>query len=555
MTRTTTRILAGIAALALGSLTACTAAAPGENATPSTPTSSSPATVIQDTASGQEAASAIMADNLAYEAASIEYDEAGATAIDLSSPTTADGVRADGDTITIAAAGSYLLSGALEGQVVVAVEGEGLVQLVLDGASITSSTGAAISVTDAESVAVILADGSTNALTDAAAYADTTSENAANAALYSTADLTIGGAGALTVTGNANDGIGAKDGLVILDGTIAVSAVDDGIRGKDYAVLLGGTVSITAGGDGLKSDNEDDTTAGYAYLQGGQLDITAGDDGIDVFTDVVIDGATVIVSAVDDGVHGEQIAAMTAGALTVTQSEEGFEAQTVLIAGGAMDITATDDGINASEADVNPSTPSLTISDGTVVVDANGDGLDANGPLTITGGTTVVSGPTNDGNGAIDADGAISVTGGTLFAAGSSGMAMAPGEGSQTFVSASFDTQQAGSVVQVVKDDEVVASFASPKAFANVLFTSPDLTDGEYQIYVGGTPSGDDLGGFTSGGERGSAASVATVTANEAAGGMGPGGGFPGGGERGRPGDSGAPGDGGMGEPPARPSR
>ena len=37
----------------------------------------------------------------------------------------------------------------------------------------------------------------------------------ANAALFSAADTTITGTGALTVTGNAFDGIAAKDGLVI----------------------------------------------------------------------------------------------------------------------------------------------------------------------------------------------------------------------------------------------------------------------------------------------------------------------------------------------------
>lgn len=209
-----------------------------------------------------------------------------------------------------------------------------------------------------------------------------------------------------------------------------------------------------------------------------------------------------------------------------------------------MEITAADDGINASEADVNAAAPSVTISGGSVVVNAEGDGLDANGPLTITGGTTVVAGPTNDGNGAIDADGAISVTGGVLFAAGSSGMAMTPGDGSQNFVSAAFDQQAAGTVVQVVKDGEALASFTSPKAFAHVLYTAPELADGTYEISVGGTPSGDALGGFTTGGELGSATSIASVSANEASRGMGPGGGGKGG-----------PRDSEMGEPPARPNR
>ena len=39
--------------------------------------------------------------------------------------------------------------------------------------------------------------------------------------------------GGLTVSGNFNDGIASKDGLIIAGGVIQVTAVDDGIRGKD----------------------------------------------------------------------------------------------------------------------------------------------------------------------------------------------------------------------------------------------------------------------------------------------------------------------------------
>ena len=81
---------------------------------------------------------------------------------------------------------------------------------------------------------VVLADGSENTLSDTDSYAD---DAEANAALYSAGDLTIGGSGALTVTGNGNDAIAGKDGLVVEGGNITVEAADDGIRGKDYLVV------------------------------------------------------------------------------------------------------------------------------------------------------------------------------------------------------------------------------------------------------------------------------------------------------------------------------
>lgn len=53
-----------------------------------------------------------------------------------------------------------------------------------------------------------------------------------NAALYSSADLTVAGTGSLIVRGNGNDGIASTDGLVLASGTVTVTAADDGIRGR-----------------------------------------------------------------------------------------------------------------------------------------------------------------------------------------------------------------------------------------------------------------------------------------------------------------------------------
>ena len=209
--------------------------------------------------------------NAEVETGDTSYDERDATAITLSgsgADSDSDAVTVESSTVTIAADGTYVLSGELTGQVVVDSAGDGVVRLVLDDASITSQTTAAIDVVDAQSVVVVLADGSTNALADAATYADT-SEDAPTGTLYSTADLTIGGTGSLAVTGNGNNGIVGKDGLVITGGTIDVTAVDDGILGKDYLVLTDGTVTVDAVGDAFRSDNTEDAGSGFVLVQGG----------------------------------------------------------------------------------------------------------------------------------------------------------------------------------------------------------------------------------------------------------------------------------------------
>jgi len=179
---------------------------------------------------------------------------------------------------------------------------------------------------------------------------------------------------------------------------------------------------------------------------------------------------------------------------------------------------------------------SLTISGGTVVVNADGDGLDSNGTATITGGTVVVNGPTNSGNGALDVDGTFEISGGVLLAAGSSGMAVAPSTDSeQGWIAASLTSSvDVGSVVQVVgADGDVVAAVEASKPFDSLVYSSVGITTGDtYSITVGGTASGDSVGGLTASGDATGSAEDSTVVAGEApAGGMG--GGMGGGGNAG----------------------
>ncbi len=137
---------------------------------------------------------------------------------------------------------------------------------------------------------------------------------------------------------------------------------------------------------------------------------------------------------------------------------------------------------------------SLTITGGTLVVDAEGDGLDSNGTVAMTGGTVVVDGPANSGNGALDVNGDFTVDGGTLVAAGSAGMVVSPSADSkQGWVSATLDNAvEAGTVIQIVNaDNEVIATYTTSKRVQNVLLSTADISSGEeYSIYTGGTASG-----------------------------------------------------------------
>ena len=155
----------------------------------------------------------------------------------------------------------------------------------------------------------------------------------------------------------------------------------------------------------------------------------------------------------------------------------------------------------------------------------------------MSGGTAVVNGPTNDGNGALDVDSTFDVSGGTILAAGASGMAMTPAATSaQSFVAFTFDsTQAAGTVVHILDaDGNELAAFESSKDFSSLVYASASLESGQtYSAATGGSVSGTTVGGLASAGSSDGSTVATTGVAGEAIAGMGgPGGG---GGMGGRP--------------------
>ncbi len=121
----------------------------------------------------------------------------------------------------------------------------------------------------------------------------------------------------------------------------------------------------------------------------------------------------------------------------------------------------------------------LYINGGYMAVNAAGDGIDVNGSIVMTGGDVIVNGPTNNGNGAMDYDGSFKITGGLLVAAGSSGMAQAPGNTStQNSLLVNLNTAQAtGSLFHIqTAAGKGILTFAPSKTYQSVAFSSPELT-------------------------------------------------------------------------------
>ena len=290
---------------------------------------------------------------------------------------TSDAVEVDGTTVTITRAGVYSLSGLLtDGQVIVDTGDEETVKIVLDDVTINNSSSAPIHILNAKKAVIILPDNTKNYLSDASEYVYTQSDqDEPNAALFSASDLTIAGSGTLTVNGNFNDGIASKDGLVIADATIVVTAIDDGMRGKDYIFVKSAEITVTAGGDGLKADNDKDTSKGFITIETGAFNISAGGDGIFAQTNILIvngnykiNSGTVMVGIIDEN-----------------NSAKGIKAAARLqIDGGSFVITALDDGLHSNV--------SIVINDGTFEIESGDDGMHADAELTINNGEINITG-------------------------------------------------------------------------------------------------------------------------------------------------------------------
>ena len=478
-----------------------------------------------------------------------EWKEDKAVAIELTgdgASCDSSGVTVSGGTVTIAEAGTYVLTGELTGSVAVNVGDDDKVQLVLSGVTISPASGAAILVENADKVFVTLAEGTENALS-CAAFDE---ESDIDAAVFARDDITFNGTGSLTIASGAH-GIVGKDDVKFASGSYTITAEKRGIDANDSVRIAGGSFTIAAGKDGIRAKHSEDTAKGYVIIFDGSFTITtasgaagapahsqgthgfgqqassadegsstsakgikasgdltilggtfaidAEDDGLHADQNLTIGGGSFTIASGDDGMHADAALTLTGGEITVSQSYEGLEGQTIVISGGDVTVTASDDGLNAAGGNdqsgygyydrfSGDSTGSLAISGGTLYVNAAGDGLDSNGDLTVTGGVIVVSGPTNSGNGALDYGerGTATITGGALIAAGASGMAENFGSAS-TQVSALVTLSGQGGEIRVTDaSGSVILSGTVDKGFDCVVVSCPEMTVGEsYTVSCG----------------------------------------------------------------------
>ena len=329
-------------------------------------------------------------------------------------------------------------------------------------------------------------------------------------------------------------------GFVYLsEARVKIEAVGDGISAGAWLQLQRGDYDLTCGGgfengeehsggmggpggmggrpwSSTRTDEDSVSCKGLKaatglVINGGAVKINSADDGIHSDLSLVINGGSVTLASGDDALHAEETLTVTNCTMEVSACYEGLEAHEIHITGGDLRLVCTDDGINAAGGNDDSvsggqdqmhgggpgrpggmggnSTGVVAISGGNLYLQASGDGIDANGSLSITGGYTVVCGPTRGDTAVLDYDNQATISGGTFIGTGSVMMAQTVTSASGQGVVAVYNQGgfPAGTKISLTEvSGKVLISYTPELPFQLVILTTPEMRAGtEYTLTVG----------------------------------------------------------------------
>lgn len=333
--------------------------------------------------------------------------------------------------------------------------------------------------------------------------------------------------------------LNGKDSVRIADGTFTLTCDEDGIHaGNDdqqdgYIYIEDGDIDISVGDDAMHAE-------GLLIITGGDIDISKSYEGIEGYK-ILVTGGDIDVAASDDGFnaaggssgssgdnkggsshgagdnkggfggdHGVDVNGNTPPARPDGNGQSGDrpnlpENEGQPESGGMPDGSGMPGGSGVSDGSDKSGGPAMggvgmdadcdayiLITGGTININADGDGIDTNGYLGISGGSVYVLGPSNSGNGALDYGIYAAIAGGEIVAVGGSGMAQGFGdESTQCSALVSFDEWiDAGETITLAgSDGKEVLSYKTGKKFNSVVISTSDMKQGETYTLTAGDQS------------------------------------------------------------------
>ena len=275
--------------------------------------------------------------------------------------------------------------------------------------------------------------------------------------------------------------------------------------------------TVTTGSDTESTSIKGLKASGELTILGGNFTIDSADDAVHSNASIIVKGGTFAIESGDDGFHADDTLTISSGTIDIKECYEGLEALHVKVEGGDLKMVCTDDGINAAGGTDSSGTGgfrgddqfggmgrpggmggpggmsgnsdgSIVISGGNLDIESHGDGMDANGYLEITGGYTVVTGPTQGDTATLDYDTTGSITGGTFIGTGGTMMAQSFSDSTQGVFAIKLGNAPAGTefVLTDSKGNEIV-THAPHLDFAIVIVSTEEMVKGEmYTISIAG---------------------------------------------------------------------
>ncbi len=350
-------------------------------------------------------------------------------------------------------------------------------------------------------------------------------------------------------TGEASRGISVNGDINIYNADISIVSSGNGAKyvnadGEDDAYhgacikvdgdlsIIDGIISLSnsgSGGKGISSDTDITIGNGGSWPElsitttGSSITITPGGGGgpggqnegdydesksMKADKSVVINSGTLIISSADDGIKAEESITINGGLVNINKSVEGVEAPIITINDGEVNIVASDDGINATYGlggEFNDGSL-LTIAGGNISIDAsNGDGIDSNGDFVMSGGTVVTSGPGSEPEVGMDVNGSKEISGGFIIIS-SVYSHMTEGfdntSSQYSFNVRSTQNINANTIIHAESSGgSELFTFKPIRRYSSIVISSPEIQNGQtYQIYTGGSCSGDEWHGLYTGG-------------------------------------------------------
>ena len=333
----------------------------------------------------------------------------------------------------------------------------------------------------------------------------------------------------------------AKGFIYIANGDISITADSDGFDAEETLQVDGGNIEVAAGDDGLHAD-------GDLIITDGTINVTKSYEGLEGMTVTVEDGDISVVSS-DDGINAAGDGTSEESSQSGTPPEKpdgsdstedrpeppsGFDKNDNSSANSNSDSNSDSKPADLPDGNGGPGGGNggpgggdgapgggnggpgggngapgggnggpgggmeeatdynlIQISGGKIYINANGDGIDSNGNLTVTGGEIYVDGPTSGGDGALDCSGTALISGGTVIAVGSSGMAenfdSSSAQGSM--ITTVSDSMITGDITLTDSEGNTIVSYSPSKEYSSVAISCVDLKEGETYTLVAGDTS------------------------------------------------------------------